>query len=99
MDNLHAAGVHHVMPYICSVTIGGHHVRRTGFWEFYDHWDEYLEFGLPPRPEPVNRPGIPGHFTCKSTRGVRSTPVINALWRDPDFYSTPYADRLASELV
>ncbi len=51
VDNLHAAGVKYVMPYICSVTVGGHHVRRTGFWEFYDHWDEYLEFGLPPRPE------------------------------------------------
>ncbi|NLO05924.1 MAG: hypothetical protein GX131_08875 [candidate division WS1 bacterium] len=51
VDGLHAAGVRWVMPYICSVTIGGHHERRTGFWEFYDHWDEYREFGLPPRPE------------------------------------------------
>jgi hypothetical protein len=51
VDNLHAAGVPWVMPYICSITIGGHHERRTGFWEFYDHWDEYLELGLPERPE------------------------------------------------
>ncbi|MFO8080643.1 MAG: hypothetical protein R6V07_10075 [Armatimonadota bacterium] len=51
VDGLHAAGVRHVMPYICSITIGGHHEHRRGFWEFYDHWDEYSEFGLPPRPE------------------------------------------------
>ncbi|MBD3293518.1 MAG: hypothetical protein GF393_11380 [Armatimonadia bacterium] len=51
VDSLHAAGVRYVMPYICSVTIGGHHVHRRGFWEFYDHWDEYREFGLPERPE------------------------------------------------
>ncbi|MFW6438081.1 MAG: hypothetical protein ACOCZ7_03610 [Armatimonadota bacterium] len=51
VDDLHAAGVRYVMPYICSITIGGHHERRTGFWEFYDHWDEYSEFGLPERPE------------------------------------------------
>ncbi len=51
VDGLHAAGVRWVMPYICSITLGGSHIRRTGFWEFYDHWDEYLEFGLPPRPE------------------------------------------------
>ncbi|MFW5866914.1 MAG: hypothetical protein ACOCX2_03795 [Armatimonadota bacterium] len=51
VDGLHAAGVRYVMPYICSITIGGHHEHRRGFWEFYDHWDEYSEFGLPPRPE------------------------------------------------
>ncbi len=51
VDGLHEAGVEYVMPYICSVTIGGHHEHRRGFWEFYDHWDEYRDFGLPPRPE------------------------------------------------
>ena len=39
-------GVKLIMPYICSKTIGGDHEKRTGFWDFYDHWDEYLRFGL-----------------------------------------------------
>ena len=47
---LHDAGVRWVMPYICTMTIGGHHEKRTGFWEFYDHWDEYRAFQLGPRP-------------------------------------------------
>ena len=50
VDRLHRAGVRWVMPYICTMTIGGHHKRRTGFWEFYDHWDDYKAFGLGPRP-------------------------------------------------
>ena len=48
--DLHKAGVKWVTPYICSMTIGGHPERRAGFWEFYDHWDEYQTFGLGPRP-------------------------------------------------
>jgi hypothetical protein len=48
---LHEGGVTMVMPYICAMTIGGHPERRTGFWEFYDHWDEYAAaFKLGPRP-------------------------------------------------
>ena len=47
---LHAMGVRWVMPYICTMTIGGHHEKRTGLWEFYDHWHEYAAFQLGPRP-------------------------------------------------
>jgi len=47
---LHKAGVRWVTPYICSMTLAGHHENRTGFWEFYDHWDEYRALGLGPRP-------------------------------------------------
>lgn len=47
---LHEAGATLVMPYICLMTIGGHEQTRTGFWAFYDHWDEYARFGLGPRP-------------------------------------------------
>ncbi|MGD8237966.1 MAG: hypothetical protein PVH68_05405, partial [Armatimonadota bacterium] len=43
-------GVRLVMPYICSKTIGGDHGKRTGFWDLYDHWDEYIRFGIGPRP-------------------------------------------------
>ncbi len=70
---LHAAGVRWVMPYICSITLGGSHIRRTGFWEFYDHWDEYREFGLPPRPEldPAEWMQRNPDGSMKSTYGVR----------------------------
>ena len=51
VSSLHASGVEMVMPYICSMTIAGHHETRTGLWEFYDHWDEYAQFGIGPRPE------------------------------------------------
>lgn len=51
VSRLHDAGVRWVMPYICTMTIGGLPDKRTGFWEFYDHWDEYAEFGIGPRPE------------------------------------------------
>lgn len=72
--NLHEAGVRWVVPYICSVTIGGHHVRREGFWEFYDRWDEYLEFGLPPRPEldPIEWMQLLPDGTLKPTYGCKA---------------------------
>jgi hypothetical protein len=47
---LHGAGVEIVFPYINSQQMGGDIEKRLGFWEFYDHWDEYRSFGLPPRP-------------------------------------------------
>ena len=48
---LHDAGVKLVMPYVCTMTIAGHHERRAGFWNFYDRWDEYAgRFDLGPRP-------------------------------------------------
>ena len=50
VQGLHRAGVKFVLPYICSMTLAGHHKHRTGFWEFYDHWEEYERFGLGPRP-------------------------------------------------
>lgn len=48
--DLHEAGVRWATPYLCSMTIGGHPERRAGFWEFFDHWDEYSSFGLGPKP-------------------------------------------------
>ncbi|MDD4016896.1 MAG: hypothetical protein PHV28_03020 [Kiritimatiellae bacterium] len=50
VDSLHAAGVRYVTPYICSMTLNGDPVKRSGFWEFYDHWDEYRCLGLARRP-------------------------------------------------
>jgi hypothetical protein len=48
---MHRVGVKLVMPYICTKTIGGDHSKRTGLWEFYDHWNEYRALGLGPRPQ------------------------------------------------
>ena len=48
---LHGAGVEIIFPYINSQQMGGDIEKRLGFWKFYDHWDEYLSFGLPPRPK------------------------------------------------
>jgi len=48
--DLHAAGVGMVMPYIASITMAGDPVKREGFFDFYDHWGEYAEFGLGPKP-------------------------------------------------
>lgn len=50
VDRLHAAGVRYVTPYICGMTLNGDPEKRTGFWEFYDHWDAYRPLGLGPRP-------------------------------------------------
>ena len=55
VDGLHAGGVRWVMPYVCAMTINGNTDERTGFWDFYDHWDTYRVLGLGPRPDdPAN---------------------------------------------
>lgn len=48
--DLHAIGVRWVVPYICLMTMVGDHEQRLGFWEFYDHWDEYRGLGLYEKP-------------------------------------------------
>ena len=48
--SVHAAGVERVFPYICNQTIAGDPEKRLGFWDFYDHWNDYQEFGIPPKP-------------------------------------------------
>jgi len=48
--SLHKAGVKWVIPYICNELAFGDHVRRAGFFEFFDHWDRNAEFGYPPKP-------------------------------------------------
>ena len=39
-----------MIPYICNQTMAGDPEKRAGFWKFYDSWDDYRGFGLPPRP-------------------------------------------------
>ena len=45
-----ASGARHVLTYICMNTTGGDPEKRTGFWRFYDNWDAFREFSIPPRP-------------------------------------------------
>jgi len=49
-DELHAAGVEQVIPYLCNQSLFGDDKLRTGFWAFYDRWDEYSEFDIGPKP-------------------------------------------------
>jgi hypothetical protein len=50
MDDLRAAGVGRVVCYINPAIIGGDHLKREGFWSFYDHWDKYESLGIGPNP-------------------------------------------------
>lgn len=55
VDGLHRVGAQTIIPYICDVIIMGDHEKRTGFWAFYDHWDDYesLGFGKKPETDPI----------------------------------------------
>ncbi len=44
------AGVHTVIPYVLTMAFFGSHEDRTGFFKFYDHWEDYASFGLGPKP-------------------------------------------------
>ncbi|HJN18487.1 MAG TPA: hypothetical protein QGH10_23500, partial [Armatimonadota bacterium] len=50
VDQLHESGVRWVTPYVCGMTVNGDIDRRSGFWEFYDHWEDYRKTGLGPKP-------------------------------------------------
>lgn len=51
---MHRAGVKWIIPYINNLAVLGDHKRRTGFWEFFDHWDRFRDFGFGPRaPEDI----------------------------------------------
>ncbi|MEW6237639.1 MAG: beta-galactosidase trimerization domain-containing protein [Candidatus Omnitrophota bacterium] len=45
------AGVKRLIPYVYTMAFFGHPDKRTGFFHFYDHWDDYRDFGLGPRPD------------------------------------------------
>lgn len=51
----HEAGVKVVTSYICLMSTGGEPDRRLGIWRFYDNWDAFAEFNVPPKPDdPIN---------------------------------------------
>jgi hypothetical protein len=50
VDALHRAGVRWVIPYINNKAVFGDHVKRTGLWQVFDHWEQYVAFGFGPKP-------------------------------------------------
>ena len=86
ISKVREAGVEYVIPYICSQTIVGDHVKRTGFWEFYDRWEDYLGFGVPPKPDedPIN--WMQQEYICTPNYQyplIRYRPCINnPYWRE-----------------
>jgi hypothetical protein len=50
IKNLRAAGVRRLIPYVYIVAFFGDPDKRTGFFHFYDRWDDFHVFGLGPKP-------------------------------------------------
>lgn len=50
VQDVHAAGVKTVVPYISPMTMFGNSERRAGFFQFFDGWEKYAkQFELGPR--------------------------------------------------
>lgn len=47
---MRAAGTGRLIPYVYTMAFFGHPEKRTGFFRFYDQWDDYRIFGLGPKP-------------------------------------------------
>lgn len=47
---LHELGVEKVIVYLCNSRLFGNHIERTGFWSFFDYWEEFSGYGFGPRP-------------------------------------------------
>ena len=45
----HEMGIRYVCPYIGQRALAGDPSKRQGFWNFYDHWDDYADW-LGPKP-------------------------------------------------
>jgi len=65
VQDVHAAGVKTVIPYISPMTALGNAEKRLGFFRFYDDWDKYeRDFDLGARP-----PGDPLNWTQRDREG------------------------------
>jgi len=54
IEQAHGIGIKTVIMYICNQTLAGDPDKRTGIWQFYDHWDDYRDFGFGEKPpDPV----------------------------------------------
>ncbi|HPA46453.1 MAG TPA: beta-galactosidase trimerization domain-containing protein [bacterium] len=50
LRKMRAAGVDRIIPYVFTMAFFGHPETRTGFFHFYDQWEEYRAMGLGPKP-------------------------------------------------
>ena len=78
------AGVRWITPYVCAMTVNGDPTRRTGFWDFYDHWGDYESLGLSARPK-----ADPFEWLQLTRNG---TPRIYYGYKYPDEFYPPFAD-------
>jgi hypothetical protein len=51
VDDAHAAGAREIVPYLCTMIMVGNEETRSGFWEFYDRWEDFEFLGIGPKPE------------------------------------------------
>jgi len=63
VKRIHDMGVDKVIVYFCNSRLTGNHQERTGFWSFYDHWDEFADYGFGPKP-----PEDPIHWMTQGRR-------------------------------
>ncbi len=57
VQDVHAAGVKTIVPYISPMTMFGNSERRQGFFQFFDSWDKYakeFELGTKPAGDPLD---------------------------------------------
>lgn len=82
-DALHEAGVKFVLPYISAFTYAGHPETREGLFEFYDHWHEYAQFGLGPKPksDPAQWAALKGNGAFHTFGPVLAPPYYTGLNR------------------
>ncbi len=50
VHDMRGAGVGRLIPYVFTMAFFGNVDLRTGFFWFFDHWEDYRQFGLGPKP-------------------------------------------------
>ncbi len=50
LHEMRGAGVGRIIPYVYTMAFFGNADLRTGFFRFFDHWDDYRQFGIGPKP-------------------------------------------------
>ena len=60
--DMRATGVARLIPYVFTMAFFGNPDQRTGFFHFFDHWEDYRSFGLGPKPaaDPALWSQVPG---------------------------------------
>ena len=51
LKGMRDAGVKKLIPYVYTMAFFGRPEERTGFFRFFDHWQDYCEYGLGHKPD------------------------------------------------